>query len=82
MSEVSKSQQKFVISLYAVIVYVLVTNQFTYRVTNYLGHISPHLATLDSNGCPTVFGYVLHMVVFFTLVRAMMEIKLPAVKDE
>ena len=30
---------------------------------------------------PTFFGFTLHLIVFFLLVRAMMEIKLPGVKD-
>ena len=82
MSGVTKNKEKWLISLYAVIVYVLVTNPFTYRLTNFLGLISPELHTIDGNGCPTVFGYVLHMLVFLLLVRVMMEVKLVGVKDQ
>lgn len=69
---------KWAISAWSVLAYLLVTNIFTYKLTNFLfSSVSSSLATVDSNGAPTVFGYCLHLVVFFLLVRGMMEINLP-----
>ena len=82
MSDVSKNKEKWIISAYSLIIYVLVTNKFTYSITNLLRFLSQKLNTLDENGCPTVFGYVLHMLVFFLLVRLLMEIKLPGVDEK
>ena len=73
MSGDLKNKEKWIISLYFLVVYVLVSNKFTYGVTNYLRYLNPKLCTIDANGCPTLFGYVLHMLVFFLLVRAVME---------
>lgn len=68
---------KWAISAWSALAYLLVSNYLTYRFTNLLSHISPVLATIDSNGTPTVFGYCLHLVVFFLVIRAMMEVNLP-----
>ena len=64
---------KWLISLYALVIAVIVFNPYTFMLTNQLRHLSPHLATTDRNGKPTCFGYVLHYVVFFLLSRLVME---------
>ena len=76
------SNKKWLISIYAVVVYVLVSNKYTYDLTNNLSLINQQLATVDEHGNPTVFGFALHTLVFLLLVRAMMEVKLPGVDAE
>ena len=75
------SNKKWLISMYAVVVFVLVSNKYTYDLTDNLRLLNEQLATVDEHGNPTVFGFVLHTLVFFLLVRAMMEVKLPGVKN-
>lgn len=81
MSHLSKSEKRWIISAYSLIIYLVVSNKFTYKITNFLlTKISDKLSTCDANGNPTPYGYGLHMVVFFLLVRAIME--LPGVIEE
>ena len=75
------SNKKWLISMYAVVVFVLVSNKYTYDLTDNLRLLNEQLATVDEHGNPTVFGFALHSLVFFLLVRAMMEVKLPGVKN-
>ena len=74
------SSEKWTISTWSVVAVILLFNPLTFKITNILSLLSPYLATTRSYG-PTMFGYFLHFVAFFFLVRVMMEIKLPGVKD-
>jgi hypothetical protein len=76
------SNKKWLISIYAVVVFVLVSNKYTYDLTNNLRLLNQQLATVDEFGNPTVFGFALHTLVFFLLVRAMMEVKLPGINSD
>lgn len=73
------SKSKWIISLWSVVAAALVFNPFTFKATNMLGKISPSLQTTDSDGAITLFGWILHLIVFFIIVRIMMEIQLPGV---
>ena len=68
------SSTKWFISLWSVIIFIIVSNPFTYIFTNKLKNINPNLNTLDSQGRITVFGYILHMVIFLLIVRISMNI--------
>jgi hypothetical protein len=82
MSDTPTNKEKWIISAWSAVAFFIVTNQFTYMFTNLLRYINPSLATIDINGRPTIFGYVLHLLVFFFFVRLMMEFKLPGVKSD
>ena len=77
--------EKWYISAWSVLAVFVVFNPLTYSITNkvfgFLGaptlQQSVHLLEFAS---PTIFGFTLHLVVFFLVVRAMMEIKLPGIK--
>lgn len=75
------SKEKWIISAWSVLAFFLVTNPITYIITNKLRSINPILATLNTDGSPTEFGYVLHLLVFFLGIRLMMEVKLPGLKQ-
>ena len=81
------SKEKWTISAWSVLAVILIFNPVTYRLTNKIFSIAG-APTLKSNSgpltlvAPTWFGLILHFVVFFALVRGMMEIKLPGVKDD
>jgi len=58
-------------TLQAVIVFLLVSLPFTYKITNgLLGGLVGKLA--DSSGCPTGLGLFVHSVVFGLIVYALM----------
>jgi hypothetical protein len=81
-----ENSQKWVISAWSVLVVFLIFNPITYFITNYIftfiGAPTTQNTENTENGpfefrAPTLFGFVLHMVVFLLLIRGMMEIKLP-----
>jgi hypothetical protein len=80
------STEKWSISVWSVLAVFVIFNPVTYWITNKLfGLLGAHTLQMDEGpltfAAPTMFGFTLHLVVFFLLVRVMMEIKLPGVKD-
>lgn len=57
--------QKVLISLFSAVLFVLVSLPQTYQVTNFLTKNVGQKTV--SNGCPTVFGLLLHTLVFVVL---------------
>ena len=66
--------QKWQISLFSGLIFLLVVNPYTYNLTNSLlgGIIGP----IARNGCPTMVGLILHTVVYVLLVRYSMDLNL------
>jgi hypothetical protein len=63
--------QKQSATLQAVLLFFIISNPFTYRLTNsLLGGLTGRLA--DPSGCPTTKGIVVHSVVFGAIVYALM----------
>jgi hypothetical protein len=63
--------QKQSATLQAVFLFFLISNPFTYRLTNtLLGGLIGRLS--DPSGCPTSTGIVVHSVVFGAIVYALM----------
>lgn len=62
--------QKIMISLYSVLLFVLVSLPWTYRLTDKM--FGRWFHTSDAHGCPTTAGLVLHSIVFFLLVLGSM----------
>lgn len=59
--------EKWLYTLYTTIVFILVSNPYTYKLVNsILGNIS------DKKGCPTAFGFVVHTIVFMLILRLIM----------
>jgi hypothetical protein len=81
------TSQKWWISTWSVLLVFAIFNPLTYFITDKLfGMLGAHTIKA-SNGLfefsePTMFGFVLHLVVFFLLVRAMMQFNLPGTKDK
>jgi len=61
------NNKKWIYTLYTTIIFILVANPYTYKLTNYLIG-----KTSNNKGCPTTFGFVLHVIVFTILLRAIM----------
>jgi hypothetical protein len=79
------SSQKWWISTWSVLLVFAIFNPLTYFITDKLfGMIGAH--TIKGNNgpfklsTPTMFGFVLHLVVFFLLVRAIMQFNLHGTK--
>jgi len=59
--------EKWLYTLYTTIIFILVSNPFTYKLVNsILGNIS------DKKGCPTPFGFIVHTIVFTLILRLIM----------
>ena len=69
------TNQKLMATLLSVIVFIIVSMPFTYKLTNsILGGIGGPLA--DSSGCPTLCGLVVHSIVFGIIIFLLMGVKL------
>ena len=66
------SEQKWRISLFSAVLFLLVVHPLTYKLTNQL--LSGVIGPISINGCPTNVGLILHTVVFILLVRYSMDV--------
>ena len=67
----AKAQQKFLISVMSALVFFVISNPKTYRLTRSI--FGKWVS--GPTGCPTIRGLVLHAVVFVLITWAMMNIK-------
>lgn len=72
-----ESKKKWIISFWAVLVFLIVSLPYTYKLTN-MFTADFGFPTFESN-CPTPFGIALHTIVFLLLTRRMMDFKLPGI---
>ncbi len=70
----SSSSQKWSITMFSAIIFILVVNPYTYKLTNFI--FSNILGPIVSNGCPTIVGLSLHTAVYILLVRYSMDLHL------
>ncbi len=68
------SIQKWNISIFSALIFILVVNPFTYKITNTL--FSKFIGKTAINGCPTTIGLILHTIVYTVLVRYSMDLRL------
>lgn len=73
-SDSPSSNQKWQITIFSAVIFLLVVNPFTYKLTNTL--FSRILGPISVNGCPTVVGLILHTIVYILLVRYSMDLNL------
>ncbi len=74
MAGSTENSQKWQITLFSALIFLLVVNPYTYGLTNTL--FSSILGPIARNGCPTFVGLVLHTVVYILLVRYSMDLNL------
>ncbi len=61
------NEKKWLYTLYTTVIFILVANPYTYLLVNSLvGGVS------NAKGCPTTFGFILHVIVFTLILRAIM----------
>lgn len=61
-------------TLYTTVIFILVVNPYAYQLTNKL--FSVILGKIAINGCPTMIGLLLHVVIFTLILRYIMELDL------
>lgn len=69
------SSEKWNISLFSLIIFVIVVNPYTYALTNSL--LKSLVGPLVVSGCPTPTGLIIHSIVYLLLVRGSMDLSLP-----
>lgn len=62
--------QKWLICLYSGLLFLLIASPYMYQLTNKVTSIAGFETSV--NGCPNLYGLVLHGVVFLLLVRVLM----------
>ena len=69
------TSDKISATIQSIIVFLLVSLPFTYKITN--GFLSGFLGKLaDSSGCPTPLGLLVHSIVFGLLIYGLMIINI------
>lgn len=68
------SLQKWQISIFSALIFIIVVSPYTYTLTNSI--FSGILGKIAINGCPTITGIILHTVVYILLVRYSMDLNL------
>ena len=71
------NSQKWLVSFYTALLFLLIASPFMYRVTESLTNLMG--LNTSNDGCPNMYGLLLHGLVFFLLVRLLMLI--PHKKD-
>ena len=72
--QMSTSSQKWNISLFSVLIFLLVVNPYTYGLTDYI--FRSFLGRISVGGCPTTLGLLLHAIVYLLLVRYSMDLNI------
>lgn len=80
---VESNENKWLSSLYAALLFVVIANPLTFKLVNAVTSLVGLRIVEKGTGCPNAIGLVLHSVVFGLLTRAIMEIPMPkSSKDE
>lgn len=70
-----KSSDKWRFTLYTTFVLLVLFNPWTYKFMNSL--LSRFVGTIaGKDGCPTLFGFGIHALVFTLVIRYMMDLKI------
>ena len=71
----SSNEMKWKISIFSMCLFILVTNEMSYKLTNNIfSNMLPKI--LDMNNKVTTTGYILHVIIFLLLVRYSMDLNL------
>ena len=69
------SYNKWKYTLYTSLVLIILFNPFTYQFVNsllakFIGKIA------DPNGCPTLLGFTIHLIIFTIIIRYLMDLRI------
>jgi len=63
---------KWKYTIYTSVILFLIFNPFTYKISNLiLGKI---IGITEINGCPTILGLIIHIIIFTLVIRYIMEL--------
>jgi hypothetical protein len=68
MKEILEGQKKWMYSIYTGILLVILFNPLTFKLTHTI-----FCCIMNKNRTPTIFGFILHLIVFVLILRWMME---------
>jgi hypothetical protein len=75
MSNVPTNADKWRYTLYTTVILLVLFNPLMYKLVNRL--LSSVVGTIaNTNGCPTMLGFVIHAIVFTIVLRLMMNINI------
>ena len=70
-------KDKWMISLWSALVFFVLASPLAFKLVNSLTSMIG--ITIEEDGCPNMYGLILHSLVFAVVVRIMMSVKLPGV---
>lgn len=73
-------KDKWMISFYTALVFLVIANPLTFRLVNFVFK-GIGFPIANDKGCPNGWGLILHGIVFFFLIRLMMVVHLPGIKN-
>ena len=65
-------QDKWRYTLYTTVLFLIIVNPFTYQLTNAV--LKTIFKVANPLGCPTIYGILLHAIIFTILLRYMMDL--------
>ena len=68
------NMDKWKYTLYTTILFLIIINPFTYKLVQSL--IGKFVKIANSDGCPTMYGMLVHAIVFTVLLLYMMDLPL------
>lgn len=75
-----EQRQKWMASFVATLLFLIISSPGMYvLVSGIFSKLIPSIKIANEQGCPTILGLIVHGIVFFLIVRAVMEI--PMKKD-
>lgn len=80
MAKSLNEANKWIISLWSALLFLLIASPFMFKLTGTL--FSKLGLKTEQNGCPNWWGLVIHTVVFAVLVRVMMVVHLPGTDEK
>jgi hypothetical protein len=72
MTKELSNEKKWTLSFYTAIAALLVMNPYTFKFVNVITS-KMGFSTSSNEGCPTVYGVLLHTIVFLLVIRLLMD---------
>ena len=74
MGDSIDNQKKWKYSIIAAVIFLIVACPYTYSIVHDL--LKSFVKIIDSNGCPTNAGCIIHAIVFTLILRGVMDLKI------
>jgi len=75
MGEKSLSNKnKWKYTIYTSVCLILIMNKYSFQLSNLI--LKPLIGKTEINNCPTLLGYIVHIVIFTLAIRYLMDINI------